>query len=71
MTVEVWQHPDKCDCCGIIGDGSFSQENIYPPDMTFVWCPKCEKDTRACNEVIAKATKGYHDYIRRLKNEGN
>ena len=58
---ERWHNPDQCSLCGKIPElrDCWTQEHVYPPDFTFVWCPDCEKDRKACDTKIGESTEAW------------
>lgn len=62
---ELWRNPYACDLCGKI-EPCPTQEHIYPPDFTFVWCKECmQKDEKVRDKVIEAAIKAYWEYRKR------
>jgi hypothetical protein len=56
-----WKNPNACDRCGKV-DWSNTWEHIFPPDFTFVWCKKCEKDKEACDIIASEAIRKYLEW---------
>lgn len=60
MLEDRWK--DKCDLCGT-EEGPFVQENMYPPDITLLWCYTCERDKEKCTRKIIEIVENYRNRI--------